>query len=266
MIIIGELLNSTRKRVRKAIKEQDAEFVKDLARKQETAGADYLDVNAGAFATEEEPYLEWLIKTVREVSSLPLCIDSPKPEVLETGCELAGDAPLINSISAEEERFRKTLPLVKKYNASVIALVMDDEGLTDDEDRMFFFFFCLIDNLTAEDISPGRIFVDCLVRPVSTNSSYGSIFLNLISRIREKYPEVHFTCGLSNVSFGLPKRKILNRAFVLLSMSRGLDAAILDPLDAALMSQIKAAEALLGRDEFCMDYIAAARSGMFDDV
>jgi len=266
MIIIGELLNSTRPAIRRAMADRDADLIKTMAEGQQEAGADYLDVNAGAFAEEELDYLKWLIETVRETSQLPLCIDSPKPEALSLGCELAGGKLLINSISAEKKRFESVLPLVKEHNASVIALAMDDTGLSDDEGKMYDVACGLVDNLQKEGIEPSRILLDLLVRPISAGSQYGPLFLNLLKRVRGKYQHIHFVCGLSNISYGLPRRKIINRAFLLLSMAAGLDAAILDPLDDPMMAQIKATEALLGIDDYCMNYIAAARAGKFDTV
>ena len=258
MILIGEILNSTRKNVRRALSQKDEKYIADLALEQEAAGASYIDVNAGAFAERELEYLEWMIGVIRRATSCPLCIDSAAPEALALGCRLAGGDLLVNSISAEKQRFRSVLPIVTEFNAGVIALAMDDSGLTDDEERMFVTATRLVNDLLAEGIPLERIFLDPLVRPISTNTRYGIIVLNLLRRIRKEYAGIHCVCGLSNVSFGLPKRKIINRAFVLMAMSSGLDAAILDPLDRVMMAQIRAAESLLDRDPFCMNFIGAA--------
>jgi len=266
MIIIGELLNSTRETIHRAVGECDASLIKDIATKQEAAGAAYLDVNAGAFAEREIEQLEWMIRTVREATAIPLCIDSPKPEALARGCATAGGSLIVNSISAESVRFQSVLPIVKEYNTGVIALAMDDTGMSDDEDTVYNVACHLAERLMAEGVTPERIFLDPLVRPIGANSSYGGLALNLIRRIRDTFPKIHRICGLSNVSFGLPKRRILNRALLILAMASGLDAAILDPLDAPLMAHLKATEALLGYDDYCMNYIAAARSGAFDGI
>ncbi len=266
MLIIGELLNSTRTKIRRAIADKNAAYIKEIVKKQEAAGAHYLDVNTGAFAEEELGFMKWIVGVIRDVTELPLSIDSPRAEAIALGCQLAGEAVLVNSISAESERFKAVLPIVKRYNAKVIALAMDDGGLTDDEDKMYSVACHLIENLTKQGVEPDRILLDPLVRPIGTNSIYGKIVLNLLRRITEQFPEVHKVCGLSNVSFGLPGRKIVNRSFILMAMACGLDSVIIDPLDKVMMAQIKAGEALLGKDPYCMNYIGAARRGEFDNI
>ena len=266
MIIIGELLNSTRKKVRQAMADKDKAYIQELAQKQEAAGASHLDVNAGAFAEREPELLEWLIGVVREASNLPLCIDSPKPGALELGCRLAGENPIINSITAEEERFNRVVGIVTKYKAGVIALPLDDSGMTDDEEKILSIASRLVENLVKEGVAPEKIYLDPMIRPIGTNTDYGTRALDLVSRFKVTFPDANRVCGLSNISFGLPNRKLLNRAFLLMAMSRGLNAAILDPLDDVLMGHIKAAETLLGNDPYCMNYITAARSGALDKM
>jgi len=266
MILIGELLNSTRGTIRRAMADKDENCIQELARKQETAGARYLDVNAGAFAEKELEYLEWLIQTVRKATPLPLCIDSPKSEALALGARLAQGDSILNSITAEEDKLKAILPIVKEYNAKVIALPMDESGLSDDEEKIFFIACRLIERLKKEGMESERIFIDPLVRPISANSCYGQLVLNLLWRIRKEFPDVHRVCGLSNVSFGLPKRKLLNRVFLMMTMACGLDAAIVDPFDQILMAEIRAAEALIGQDAYCMNYIQIERSGALDTI
>jgi len=265
MILIGELLNSTRGSIRRAMADRDVQNIQELAKKQEALGVNYLDVNAGAFAEKELEFLEWLIRTVREVTPLPLCIDSPRPEALALGAKLAQGDVILNSLTAEEDKFQSIIPLVKEYHAKVVALPMDQSGLSDDEEKLFTVGCHLIERLIKEGIEPDRIFLDPLIRPISTNSSCGQIVLNLLLRIRKEFPDVHRVCGLSNVSFGLPKRKLLNRVFLMMTMACGLDAVIVDPLDPVLMAELRAAEALVGNDPFCMNYIQLARSGAFEN-
>ena len=137
MIIIGELINTSRDEVEPAVKERDKEFIQKLAKEQEEAGADFIDVNCGTLIKEEVEAMEWLVKTVQEVVEVPLCIDSPNPAALKRGLEIHEGKALVNSITAEEERYEETLPLIKEYNASVVALVMDDGGMPQDaEDRI----------------------------------------------------------------------------------------------------------------------------------
>jgi cobalamin-dependent methionine synthase I len=266
MITIGELINSTRKKIRAMIEQHDAEAIKDIALKQIEAGAHYLDVNAGAFVSNEPEQMEWLVKTIRSATQVPLCIDSPSPAALEVGLRLAGPNAIINSISAEPERYEKVLPLVKKYHASVIALSMDERGLLDDEQEILGVVDKLIRRLRDDQVPGEHIYIDPLIRPVSTNSAYGKLALHTLAEVTRRHPDVRTSCGLSNVSYGLPKRKLLNQTFMVALMASGLKAAILDPLDAQLMANIVTAEALLGEDEFCMRYLEADRSGKFEGL
>lgn len=266
MIIIGELINSTRKKIRAIIEQHDAEAIKDIALKQVEAGADYLDVNAGAFVANEPEQMEWLVKTIRSVTEIPLCIDSPSYEALDVGLRLAGPNAIVNSISGEPERYEKVLPLIQKYGASVITLSMDERGLLDDGEQILEVIDKLVGRLKGDQVPPERIFIDPLIRPISTNTAYGGLALRTVAEVTRRYPDVQTSCGLSNVSYGLPKRKLLNQTFMVTLMASGLKAAILDPLDKQLMANIAAAKALLGQDEFCMSYLEADRSGLFEGL
>ena len=266
MLIIGELINSTRKQVRMAVENKDSAYVQGLAKKQANAGANWIDVNAGAFPTDEVEKLQWLISVIREVTQAPLSIDSPRPSAVEAGLALAGPDPFLNSISAESDRYRTLIPLLKKYKARVVALSLDDAGMTDDMGKVWEVADGLIKRLEDDGIAPDHIFVDPLIRPVSTNPDYGMGALQVVEKITEKHPQVHKTCGLSNVSYGLPRRKLLNEVFVAMAIARGMDSAIIDPLDPRMMANILTAEALAGRDQFCMSYITAEREGKFEGL
>ncbi|HEY9595697.1 MAG TPA: dihydropteroate synthase [Spirochaetia bacterium] len=266
MLIIGELINSTRKQVRAAVEKQDAAYIQGLATKQAEAGANWIDVNAGAFPNDEVEKLAWLIKVIREVTPAPLSIDSPRAEAVEAGLAIAGAEPFLNSISAESERYTALIPLVKKYNTRVVALSLDDSGMTDDMSKVWEVADGLIKRLEDDGVPPDHIFVDPLVRPVSTNGEYGMGALSVVERITAAHPLVHKTCGLSNVSFGLPKRKLVNQVFVAMAITKGLDSAIIDPLDPRMMANIVVAEALAGRDQFCMGYITADREGKLEGM
>jgi len=266
MLIIGELINSTRKQIRKAIEENDRGYIQSLAKKQAEAGANWVDVNAGAFPNDEVQKVQWLISVIREVADVPLSIDSPRPAAVEAGLAMAGRDPFLNSISAESERYKVLVPLLKKYNARVVALSLDDGGMTDDMDKVWQVADGLIKRLEDDGIPPDHIFVDPLIRPVSTNPEYGIGALGVVARITERHPQVHKTCGLSNVSYGLPRRRLLNQVFVAMAIARGMDSAIVDPLDQRMMATILAAEALAGKDQFCMSYIAAEREGKLEGM
>lgn len=266
MILIGELLNSTRKKVRAALETCDTAYVHDLARRQAEAGVNFIDVNTGALLDREIECLKWLIRTIREVADCKLSIDSPNADALAAGLELAGPGAMINSISAESKRYESVLPLVLKHAAPVIALGMDDQGLPGDAEKGFEVIARLIERLEGDGVRREQIFADPLVRPGAADTRVPPMVLDVISRVRAAFPDVHISGGISNVSYGLPARKLLNRAFLTLCMSRGLDAAIIDPLDKGLMAEIAAAEALLGRDAYAMHYIALHRAGKLEEA
>ena len=223
-------------------------------------------MNAGAFPTDEVEKMQWLITVIRQATDAPLSVDSPRPAAVEAGLAMAGKEPFLNSISAESERYRALVPLVRKYEARVVALSLDDGGMTDDMRKVWDVADGLIKRLEDDGVPPDHIFVDPLIRPVSTNIEYALGALAVVEKITEKHPRVHKTCGLSNVSFGLPRRKLVNQVFVAMAIAKGMDSAIIDPLDPRMMANIFAAEALAGRDQFCMSYITADREGRFEGM
>jgi 5-methyltetrahydrofolate--homocysteine methyltransferase len=204
------------------------------------------------------------VEVVQKAVDLPLCLDSSDPEALRRALPLCQKQPMINSLPDEPERLEAVLPLAKERRARVIALCMSPAGPPSGvEDRVA--TACrLVDRLTREGFALDDIFVDACVLPVSTGPEHGKAVAGAVAEIMVRYPGVHTSVGLSNVSFGLPARKLLNQAFLLLLMSRGLDAAIADPCDRQLMANIFAAEALLGRDEYCARYLRAFRQGKLD--
>ncbi|MDN5344072.1 MAG: 5-methyltetrahydrofolate--homocysteine methyltransferase [Clostridia bacterium] len=261
MLVVGELINSSRKAVAQAIANRNKAYIQDLARKQAAAGAAIIDVNCGTSIGEEEKVMAWLVDTVQEVVDVPLCIDSPSAEALATGLAAHKGQAMINSITAEKERWAEVLPLVKEYKAKVIALCMDDGGMPESVADRLRVADKLVSGLVAAGVPADDIYLDPLIKPLGVNSQYGVEALESVAALKEKYPEVHSICGLSNVSYGLPERRLLNRAFMVMCLTRGMDAFILDPLDIQLMGLLRAATALAGQDEFCLEYIAAARAG-----
>jgi len=265
MIIIGEKINSTLKAVRPAMEAYDAEAIRDLAARQVRAGATYVDVNAGMFIDDEPDRMTWLVNTVQEVTKAPFSVDSPNPKAIEAGLKAnRNPKPLINSITDEKERYHAILPLAQRYQTGIIGLCMDDKGMPETvEDRMRV-ADSLIGKLTKEGFALDDLYLDPMIRPVGTGSHYGVVAIETIRRIKANYPEAHIACGLSNVSFGLPCRKPLNQAFLITMMAAGMDGAILDPLDKKLMTYMYATEALLGIDDFCMNYLEKFREGLIE--
>jgi len=267
MLITGERINATNKRVAQAIRERDTLFIQDLARAQIAAGADSLDVNAGAGGSDsEEEIMEWLIDTVQATSNKPLVIDSADPKVVEAGLRRCRDRTVtINSITAEAERLEAFSPLVATYDAEVIALAMDESGIPDSVEGRINACDRILKRLSAHGIPLHKILFDPAVLPISINSELGVIALNTLRQLKSRYPGARTTLGLSNISYGLPNRTIVNQLFLIMAMYAGLDAAIVDPLDSRLANSIKVGEMLLGRDPFCKDYLAAHRRGAFKE-
>ena len=265
MIIVGELINASRKAIGSAIEAKDEATIQKTAKDQAEAGADYIDVNAGVFVGQEVEYLTWLVETVQSVVDKPCAIDSPDPEAIRAAMAVhKGPAPMINSISLEQERWEKLLPLVGGTDNKVVALCMSDEGMPETKDQRLTIAEKLIDGLTQTGVKLENIFVDPLVQPVATNNNFGLEFIDSVEEIMARWPGVHTICGLSNISYGLPARKFLNQSFVTLAIGRGLDGAIINPLDSRMTAAIIAAEALMGKDDFCMKYLTAYRAKKFE--
>jgi len=260
MIIVGEKINSTLKLPRQAMEKRDEAKIIDLAKRQRSAGASYLDLNAAMFREAEPEVMEWLVKTVQAATDTPLAIDSPSPEAIKRALRVNTNAkPMINSITAEKERFDGLSPLLAEYEASIVALCMDDSGMPETADERFRIAERLIEDLTKLGMKHDDIYIDPMVRPIGTGSHYGMVALDTMRGVKERFPEVHIMCGLSNISYGLPARKLINQVFMISAMNAGMDGAILDPLDKKLMSLLYAGEAVLGLDEYCMNYLEKYR-------
>lgn len=262
LTIVGELINTSRPAVKEAVNNKDEAFIRELARKQADAGATYIDVNCGNMVKNELEIMEWLVNIVQDEVDTPLCIDSPNARALDVGLALCKNGrPMINSISDEDERYESVLPLIKKYNAKIVVLCMDSTGMPETSADRMKVVKNLHAKLKAEGIADDDMYFDPLVKPISSVTSAGEEVLDTIRQIKQDYPDVHFMCGLSNISYGLPNRSILNRLFVVQTMTLGMDGYVLDPTNGKMMADIITATALLGRDNYCSKYIKAHRKG-----
>ena len=264
MLIVGELINASRKLIQTAIKEANSAYIQQVAAEQFAAGAHYIDVNAGVFVGEEAEYLKWLVTNVQQAVNAPCCIDSPDPKAIEVALSVHQGIPMLNSISLEKERYDVFLPLIAGTDFKVVALCMSDEGMPETAEARVKIADKLINELTKNGVAIDNIYVDPLVQPLSTSDIYGVEFLKAVETIMTAYPGVHTMCGLSNISFGLPERKFLNRTFGIMAIDRGLDGMITNPLDKEFMASVIAAEALRGKDEYCGMYLAAYRKKKFE--
>jgi cobalamin-dependent methionine synthase I len=264
MLIIGERINSSRKSIAEAIASRNAAFIHDEAKAQAMTEADYLDVNAGTFVEEEAKHLRWIIETVQEVVDIPLCIDSPDPSVIKTMIPLAKKTPMINSITLEPSRLEAILPLVSEHNIKVIALCQSEDTIADSAEAKVKMARQLVERVEAAAIPLDNLYIDPLVYPLATNDQSALATLDAIEQIMKQFPGIHTICGLTNVSYGLPNRRLVNRTFLVSAIARGLDSAILDPTDKQLFGALKTALMIAGKDEFCMHYIAGFREGRFE--
>lgn len=259
--VIGERINTSRKKVQEAVANKDAQYIIEDVQRQQAAGATYIDVNAGARIGHETQDMQWLLDTIQPIATVPLTLDSPDPTVLEMAFRMVEKTPMINSISLEKERFDAMIPFLDGKDCKVIALCMDDSGMPGSAADIIARADTLVKELNAIGIGTESIYIDPLVQPISTDNNKGIMVLDAVRGIKAKYPEVHITGGLSNISYGLPQRKIINRTFVTLMIGAGMDSAIIDPLDEKIMGTIKTADMLMGHDDFCMNFLKGVRAG-----
>jgi cobalamin-dependent methionine synthase I len=259
MIIIGERLNSSRVAVLNAMGTRDASFLVEQALEQENAGANYIDLNCAALMEGEVDGLGWMIPLLQGRLHVPLSIDSPNPAAIAAGLRLHQGQALLNSLSGETKRWQALLPLIREHKPKVIVLCLDDQGMRKDAPGIAGVAARLTDRLLREGVRSEDILLDPLVHPVSVDTAAPGLFLAALRLIKKDLPSIKTIAGLSNVSFGLPERRLINRTFLTLSIAEGLDAAILDPLDKSLMETLVAAEALLGKDPSLKSYIKHTR-------
>jgi 5-methyltetrahydrofolate--homocysteine methyltransferase len=262
MIFIGEKINGTRKAVQEAILKGDRAFIEKTALEQAQAGADYLDVNAGTSPDREKGDMLWLIGIVQDVTDVPICIDSSSPATLAAALAHVKQTPMVNSVNADPARLEAFLPLIREREAPVIALALDESlaGMPKTIDERMENIRRVMEAATSYDIPEERLFIDPLIMSVATDNTAGPAMLEAIRSIRAAYPAAHITGGLSNVSFGLPNRELVNRTFLTLAMAAGMDSAVVNPANRALIESLKATDLILGRDRFCRAYTKAVKA------
>jgi len=260
MIIIGERLNSSRSAVLEALQCRDEEFVREQARKQEQAGAAYIDLNAAALMDGEVDGLCWAIPLLQRELSVPLAIDTPNPKAMAAALKIHKGRALLNSLTGAQSSLDALLPIIREFKPRVIALCLEESGPPTGASIAVGRAEKLMEALARAGVEPEDAFIDPLVRPAGVEAGAGALFLESVEKIKRCLPRVNTIAGLSNVSFGLPQRRLLNRTFLSLAMARGLDAAICDPLDAELQAVIAAARALLGQDPELGDYLRFSRA------
>lgn len=264
MLIVGEKINTSIKDVNEAVLRRNEGFIEDLARRQQRGGADCLEVNSGLriHPEEEAADLEWLIPLVQKASGLPVCIDTAHGLVLERALQVHRGKAIVNSINGDTAKWEEILPLVNRYGCDLVALPSDRKGIPPKVAGRIEIAQRIAEELAGEGIRRDRIFFDPLVLPLSADTRNGLLFLDTLREIKRCMPDARTISGLSNISFGLPKRSWINQSFLALSLGAGLDAAIMNPLDGKLMALVKSTEAFLNKDPFCVRYIQAYRNGL----
>jgi 5-methyltetrahydrofolate--homocysteine methyltransferase len=258
--VIGERINPTGRPVfQKALREGDLAIIEKDVAAQVAGGANVLDINMGVPLTDEADLLVRAIQLVQQVCDLPICIDSSVVEALEAGLSVYQGRALVNSVTAEDERMAAILPLVKKYDAAIIALPNDAEEIPMEADRRLELVQHIVDVATQEyGIAKQDIVIDPLAMPIGADTSVVNTTLETMRRIRDVHG-LNMTCGASNVSFGMPDRHTLGAAFLPMAMTAGLTSAIMDTRTPQIVEAVKAADLLLGHDEWGGSWIAAHR-------
>ncbi|MEZ5538123.1 MAG: dihydropteroate synthase [Thiolinea sp.] len=258
-VIIGERINPTgRKILAEEMKNGDYSRVEADAIAQVEAGAQMLDVNAGIPLADEPRILAEVIQLVQGITDVPLCIDSSIIDALAAGLSVYQGRALVNSVTGEDESLERVLPLVAKYDASVVAISNDETGISQDPNVRFEVAKKIVQRAADHGISHDRVVVDPLVMPIGAINSSGRQVMDLVGRLRNEL-KVNTTCGASNVSFGLPNRNGINSAFLTMAIGAGMTSAITSPLHAEVMQAVLGADVMMGHDPDCMAWIRKYR-------
>lgn len=266
MIIIGEKINGAIPSVAEAIQKRDAEFIREQAKAQSEAGAHFLDVCASTDVAVELEAMKWLIDQVQQATETPIAVDSPSVEICAQAMDLCNKPGLVNSVSMEGDKIDVIFPKIADTKWGCIALLCDDTGIPKSGAQRLEVFAAIMEKAKAYKIDPTRLYIDPLVEMLCTSEDGINTILEVIRKIKEQYPQIHITSGASNISFNLPARRFVNQAFLVLTMGAGMDSAIINPLHKQIMGLLYATEALLGNDEYCIEYIGAYRKGLFGPV
>jgi cobalamin-dependent methionine synthase I len=261
VLIIGESINSTRRSVGEAISRRDEQFIRGLASKQVAAGAAMLDVNVGVAEGDEVQNLTWAVRTVQQAVDVPLLVDSGNPEALRAAFEVHRGRPILNSINGEADKLAALLPLAAEYECGAILLCLDDRGIPKTADERYQIAEFLVERAVQAGLPPERLYVDPLIMTVGSDSRAARVALDALCRIREGLPQVHTSAGITNVSFGMPQRSLLNRTLLAMAIAYGLDAFLVNVMDPAMVATIQAADTLMGNDAYCSNFLDAYHAG-----
>lgn len=266
MIIIGEKINGAIPSTAKAIAAKDAEFIRNLTRIQAAAGVDYIDVCASVENDVELETMKWLIDIVQSETDIPIVVDSPNEQTCVAAMKYCNKPGLFNSVSMEGNKVDVGFAAIADTDWDCVALLNSDKGIPKTAKDRLDVFADIMAKAKEYNIAPSRLHIDPLVEMLCTSEEGIAVVTEVIREIKSQYPSIHVTGAVSNISFNLPARKTVNMGFTVMAMMAGLDSGILDPTDRDLMGIIYATEALMGEDEFCVEYIRAYRQGIHGPV
>ena len=263
MVVIGEKINTVRESVLRAYREKDAAYIRNEAIRQAEAGADVIDVNAGMGTDVDPDSMAWAVQIVQDAVDIPLCIDSPDPRTIRAGFEASRDKinTWADSITLQKVRIEGILPLVKEYGCPVIALCLGNAGIPKTAEGRIENAKRIVEIVDDYGISLDKLYVDPLIEPISVRTDGGLVCLDTVRGIKSSIPGIKTVICLSAISFGMPRRKLMNRVYLPLLMYAGIDAVFLDPLDGELMKALAVADTLLNRDEHCAHFLKMYREG-----
>lgn len=259
MILIGERINTGFKRIKEAVLNKDGDIIRECARQQADAKADYLDVNLGAASNKPED-LCWMIEKVQEEVDLPISIDNNKPLMLKEAIPVCNKPPLVNSVIADDKKLDEILPMVAEYKASIIGLVMDESGSPATADKRIEHAGTIVAKFMEYDIPADRLFLDPIIMPLKFMQEQSVEILKAASQFGLfTDPPCHIVCGLSNISNGTNQKALINRTFATMLIANGLDAVILNVNDTELVDAILTADLIMNRTIYADSYLEAFR-------
>ena len=255
MIFIGERINTGFKDIKQGVLDKNPKPLQSWARKQTDAGATYLDVNLGAISSKPEDMC-WMIETVQEAVETPICIDTNKPKILAEAIKACRPGALINSTTAADEKLDVIMPIAAEHGASIIGVVMDEAGAPKNADKRVENAGKILAKAMELGIEPERVFLDPIVMPLKFMQEQAREILAATSQFQLfSDPPPHVVCGLSNISNGTTHKKLINRIFLVMAIYNGMDAAICDVMDTALVNAAKTAELVMNKEIYADSYV-----------
>jgi 5-methyltetrahydrofolate--homocysteine methyltransferase len=257
VLIVGESINGSIPSVGKAIQNRDGSFLARLALEQKEAGADMLDVNAAVVGTNEVEALPWLVQIIQTEVKFPLMLDSVNTKAIEAALRIHKGHAIVNSLSAEKNRWEQLFPLVLEYGCGAVVLCMNEAGIPRTAQDRFTVAQNLVERTLKAGIKPQDLYLDPLVLSIGANWEVGRVTLETLRLIHQNLPEVHTMCAVSNVSYGLPCRSLLNANFLSMAVAVGVDTLLIDVRDKRVMAALWSANVLAGKDRDCLAYLKA---------